>query len=503
MTSITSGVSSSAAGAIGHARACSVERSTEFMTPEELRAAVGGSWAISPQSPLPTIGIGTDTRCDLTNRVFFALRGARHDAHDHLLEAARAGARILVVEEGKWGCVRLSGSPSPAVLLVPNTLVALQAAAHAWRKSLNSTLVAAITGSAGKTTTRRLIEGVLSSRLRGSASPKSFNNDIGVPITLCGAKRGDDFLLVEIGMNAPGEIAQLAALTQPDLAVITMVGRAHLEGLGSIDAIIREKFELVASLRSGGLAVVRGDNSLLDAALEGVRPTGVRVLRFGTGPMNHVRLRSRIARPDGWQDLEVDVCGRRIALRLGLDGAHNAMNALAAIAIGVDRGLSDEEIVRGLASVRPSEMRFVRQQIGGLTIFNDAYNANPDAVLAALATFGELAPATQRRVVVLGDMLELGACSAALHEEIGSAVARGTSGVCPDLAVFIGPMSAHGARACRAAGTCRVIDVPDLKPESLARVVAEFASGDVILLKGSRGCALERLLVSLQERLAA
>ncbi|MSR29646.1 MAG: UDP-N-acetylmuramoyl-tripeptide--D-alanyl-D-alanine ligase [Phycisphaerales bacterium] len=478
-------------------------QSAPFMTPDELCAAVGGTWALKPQASGATLGIGTDTRSDLGNRIFFALTGPRHDAHDHLLEAARSGARILVVEESKWGCVRLTDAPSTAVLLVKDTRAALAATAQAWRRGLLGTQVIAITGSAGKTTSRRLAEGVLATRLTGSASPKSFNNDIGVPITICGAHRGDDFLLVEIGMNAPGEVAQLGALAAPDIAVITMIGKAHLEGLGSVDAIIREKFELVSALRCGGLAVVRGDNTLLDSALEGAKPTGVRAVRFGVGPLNHVRLRSRSVRREGGQDVVAEVCGRRLAFSLALEGAHNAMNAMAAIAIGVDRGLGDEEIARGLASVRPSDMRFVRQSIGGLTIFNDAYNANPDAVMAALSAFAELAPTGARRVTVLGDMLELGAAGPALHEEIGRAVGTGVGGPPPDVAIFVGALSAHAAHACADRASCKVMHVPDLSAASVTAVIAELLPGDAVLLKGSRGIALERLLASLYERLAA
>ena len=478
-------------------------REPQFMTPDELQSARGGSWAVRPAAAGRTSGVGTDTRCDLTNRIFFALSGERHDAHDHLLEAARSGARILVVEESKWGRVRLAGGPLFAVLLVSDTRKALQAAARSWRRGLLGTEVVAVTGSAGKTTTRRLIEGVLATRFVGSASPKSFNNDIGVPITLCQSRRGDGYLLVEIGMNAPGEIAALAALAAPDVAVVTNVGRAHLEGLGSLDAIIREKFDLVSSLRSGGLAVVRGDSTLLDAALEGARPTGVRAVRFGEGPMNHVRLRSRSPRADGGQDVVAEVCGRRLELRLALDGAHNAMNAMAAIAVGIDRGLSDAEIAAGLASVRPSEMRFVRQSIGGLTIFNDAYNANPEAMLAALATFSEIAPHGARRVTVLGDMLELGPASPVLHAEVGHAVGKGVGGPPPNVAIFVGTLSAHAAHACADHGSCKVIHVPDLGPASVSAIVEEFRPGDAVLLKGSRGTALERLLAKLQDKVAA
>lgn len=474
-----------------------------FLTPDQLRSAVQGAWVEAPADGTVLRGIGTDTRSDLGGRAFFALRGDRHDAHDHLLEAVRAGARVVVVEESRWNRIRLAGQQSASVLIVRDTRAALQAAARFWRMQLRGTQVVGITGSSGKTTTRRLMESVLATRFRGTASPKSFNNDVGVPITLLGGRRGDDFLLAEIGMNSPGEIAALTALARPDVGVITMVGKAHLGGLGSVDAILREKFSLVAGLHAGSLAIVRGDSSLLDAALEAALPAGVRVVRFGTGPANHVRLRTRAARAEGGQDIEVDACGRRFEVRLALDGEHNAMNALAAIALGIDRDMTDDEIARGCAAVAPSDMRFVRQQICGMTLFNDAYNANPDAMSAALRTFGERAPAGQRRVTILGDMLELGDAGPHLHAELGRAVAAGTCGGPPALAVFVGTLSAHGAAACRSENTCEVLHVPDLSPDSMTRILGALRAGDVVLLKGSRGCRLELLVNSLQERMAA
>ncbi len=276
--------------------------------------------------------------------------------------------------------------------------------------------VVGVTGSAGKTTVKRLLHGVLSRTLRGTASPRSFNNDVGVPITLCAAHADHDYVICEIGMNAPGEIAMLAEIARPTVAVVTMVGRAHLERLGSVEAIAREKLSLVSALPSGGLAVVRGDSALVDAALAHALPAGVRVVRFGEGPANHVRLVAR--RNDGTgQAITVDACGRRMEIRMALPGMHNAMNALAAVAVGIDRGIPDAEIAAGLGSVEPADMRMVRQQVGSFTIFNDAYNANPDAVAAALGAFAELASQAPRRVVVLGDMLELGDGAAALHAE--------------------------------------------------------------------------------------
>ncbi len=479
------------------------EARSPFLTPDELRSAVQGTWVEAPADGTVLRGIGTDTRSDLGGCAFFALRGDRHDAHDHLLEAVRAGARVIVVEESRWNRIRLAGQQTASVLIVRDTRAALQAAARFWRMQLHGTQVVGITGSSGKTTTRRLMEAVLATRFRGTASPKSFNNDVGVPITLLGGRRGDDFLLAEIGMNSPGEIAMLTALARPDVGVVTMVGKAHLGGLGSIDAILREKISLIAGLHAGSLAIVRGDSTLLDAALDAALPAGVRVVRFGIGPANHVRLRARAARAEGGQDIEVDACGRRFEVRLALDGEHNALNALAAIALGIDRDMSDDEIARGCAAVAPSDMRFVRQQMCGMTLFNDAYNANPDAMIAALRTFGERVATGQRKVTILGDMLELGDAGPLLHAELGRAVAAGACGGPPALAVFVGPLSAHGAAACSSENACEVLHMPDLSPGSIARILSALRVGDAVLLKGSRGCRLELLLNSLQERMAA
>ena len=488
---------------------CDARGGRGFMTPMELCAALGGEWAVQPGSPCAPgrccratagsrlAGIGTDTRSDLEGRAFFALRGERFDAHDYLLDALRAGAALLVVERGRWGRVRLADPGSAAVLMVDDARRALVDTARAWRARLGDMQVIGVTGSAGKTTAKRLLHGALSRTLRGTASPRSFNNDVGVPITLCAAHVGHDYVICEIGMNAPGEIAMLAEIAQPTVAVVTMVGRAHLERLGSVEAIAREKLSLVSALPRGGLAVVRGDSAVIDDALAGALPAGARLVRFGEGPANHVRLIGR--RNDGaGQVISVDACGRRMEIRLALPGMHNAMNALSAVAVGIDRGIPDAEIAAGLAAVEPADMRMVRQQVGTYTVFNDAYNANPDAVAAALGAFAEIASQAPRRVVVLGDMLELGADAPALHAETGRTVMRSFAGGPPDLAIFVGKLSVHAAVAAREARSGGVLHVPDLHPASMALVAEALEPGDAILLKGSRGSAMERLLGALQ-----
>jgi UDP-N-acetylmuramoyl-tripeptide--D-alanyl-D-alanine ligase len=488
---------------------CDVRTGRGFMTPVELCAALGGEWAVAPGSACAPgrccrtsadgrlAGIGTDTRSDLEGRAFFALRGERFDAHDYLLDALRAGAALLVVERGRWGRVRVADPGSAAVLMVDDARRALVDAARAWRARLGGVQVVGVSGSAGKTTVKRLVHGVLSRTLRGTASPRSFNNDVGVPITLCAAHLDHDYVICEIGMNAPGEIAMLADIARPTVAVVTMVGRAHLERLGSVEAIAREKLSLVSALPAGGLAVVRGDSAIIDEALARALPSGARVVRVGEGPANHVRLIGR--RNDGTgQIISVDACGRRMEIRLALPGMHNAMNALCAVAVGIDRAIPDAEIAAGLGSVEPADMRMVRQQVGGYTIFNDAYNANPDAVAAALGAFAELASQAPRRVVVLGDMLELGDDAPALHAETGRTVMKSFAGGPPDLAVFVGKLSAHAAVAARETRGANVLHVPDLQPASMALVAEALEPGDAILLKGSRGSAMERLLGALQ-----
>jgi UDP-N-acetylmuramoyl-tripeptide--D-alanyl-D-alanine ligase len=351
----------------------------------------------------------------------------------------------------------------------------------------------AITGSSGKTTTRRLVEGILGRRWRGTASPKSFNNDLGVPLTLLSARPDDRFLAIEIGMNRPGEIRPLAELARPEVAIVTMVGRAHLEGLGSVEAIATEKASILAALPANGLAIVNGDRAELLAAVERL---GLRcpVLRFGRGPGNHLRLAGRRAGGSG-QRIETS---DGLVAELSLPGEHNAVNALAAIAAARHLGFVDAEIAAALPGVRPEAMRLERVELGGIGFLNDAYNANPDAVLASLATFAELAAGADRRVAILGDMLELGPASEALHEEVGRA-----AGSLPGLGRIeavgrFAPATLRGAAAAGFRGEARCH--AGLGEPELAAILDGLRPGDAVLLKGSRGSAMERVLAAAGAR---
>lgn len=434
-------------------------------------------------------GVGTDTREDLRGRLFVALRGEAHDAHAFLGQAAAAGARAALVDRKAKEYARPAGLP---LLEVGDTRVALGDLARWWRGRLRGKVVA-ITGSSGKTTTRRLVHAALGSVMEGTASPKSFNNDIGVPLTILGAGSADGYLVAEVGMNHPGEILPLAAMAAPHVAIVTMAGRAHLGGMGSVEAIVREKASIAGALSTTGVAIVNGEQPELVAAVEAAVRPGVRVVTFGRSEGCMWRLVDRV--PDGEsQRIAVrEPDGSTWSATLGLPGDYNAMNALAAVACARMLGVPADRIAPALSGVGPESMRMVRQDVGGVVVFNDAYNANPDAVQAALRAFAELAADAPRRVAVIGEMLELGADSAALHAEVGRAVAA--SGV--GLAIFVGPLTTPGADAARAAGVPTVLCVDALDEAGIGAIRAALRPGDRLLLKGSRGSRMERLVEAL------
>lgn len=472
-----------------------------FFEIENVRAATSGRWLQRPASLKLRVltGVGIDTRDDLTGKAFVAIRGQSHDGHAYLAEAAKAGARVLVVEHVPAG-VTLPGDV--AVVQVENTRRALARMALNYRRSLRGTKVIVVTGSAGKTTTKRLIDSVLAVSLQGSASPKSFNNDIGVPLTILAARPSDKYLIVEVGTNAPGEIAQLASVVEPDVAVITSIGRAHLEGLGSIEAVAKEKASLLRFLTEGGTAVVTADAPLLRPYLKSV-PSSILV---GEADDADLRLTARGAdelpgESDWWFEINA-----RQRFPLALPGKHNALNAIAALAVGRRLGLDDEAICAGLAMVEPAPMRMAMQQLGEITICNDAYNANPDSMRAALETFAELAAHKpfKRRIVVLGDMLELGPAGAELHREVGGRLLAIDAQAKIDMAIFVGELSGiAAAEVAQQWGDDRVWRVPAMEPDVAHDIAAMLQPGDAVLIKASRGMQLERLVPAIEAALHA
>ena len=457
----------------------------------------------------------TDTRDDLRDACFVALKGERFDGHAFVTAAAAGGASFAIVERALTDAELGLLPPGFGVLRVRSTRAALGSIAHAWRKSILRLRVVAVTGSAGKTTTRRLMEGILSEVGVTHASPKSFNNDIGVPLTLLSTPDDAGFLVAEIGMNHPGEILPLTELAEPEVAIITLAGRAHLEGLGSVEAVAAEKSSILAGVSGVGVGVVNGDNPPLLEAVEALVAEGrgpERIVRFGTGSGCHYRLVGREPKDSGQEILvtvprgfvsddaeAVDRGPRRYTL--AMPGEHNARNALAAIAAATEMHIPDECIRRGLAKVEASDMRLERLELAERVIFNDAYNANPDAMIASLGAFAELAAAAPRRVVILGEMRELGPEARALHAEVGrSAAGRLQAG---DALVAVGPHADALVEAARAAGFAGELRAaPEFSEAFAAEIAALVPSGTSVLLKGSRGARMERFLDPLRSAFA-
>lgn len=476
---------------------------------EELASILGGRWLDGPPAG-PIRGTGIDSREALDARLFVAIRGERFDGHDFLVEALERGAVAAIVERDAApvearGADAMDGrearsegrSRLPPRLLVPSTRTALADLARAWRSRFSGA-AAAITGSCGKTTARRLLASILEQMAPTVQSPKSFNNDLGVPLTILALAPGHRFLVAEVGMNRPGEIRPLAELVSPCVALITSIGPVHLEALGSVEAIAREKASIVQGVIEGGAVVFPAESGLAqDAVAEALAQpprasASLERVTFGLHA-GDVRLHSRRVLREG-SAVELDGPWGRIETTLQLPGEHNALNAVAAAAVAHRLGASAEAIREGLALVRPSEMRFVRERIGPLVVVNDAYNANPVAMRAAIRAFCEVEPGALRRVVVLGDMLELGRDGEAMHRELGAWLA-GDEEIAPDLAVFVGPLSAAAADAYRRARAgAELLELPDAGASSAARLIDALRPGDSIFFKASRGSALERLI---------
>ncbi len=460
-----------------------------FFTADNVATVTGGRWMTPPAGDEPLRGIGIDTRADLDGRAFVAIRGATHDGHDFL--AMASGARVLVVDRAP-PARQLDARTTAGVLLVNDTRAALGRLAAAWRQALTKTVVIAVTGSCGKTTVKSLLDAVLSKRLAGCTAPRSFNNDIGLPLAILAARADDRYLVLEIGANSPGEIRQLSKIARPDIGVITMIGRAHLQGFGSIENVTAEKATMLKYLQGRRLAVVNADAVGLRRHLHHAG----HVVLFGESKDAGLRLTGWAARGNGGR-LQVN---NRTHFDLGLPGRHNAVNALAAVAVARQMGLDDRDITAALAASRPVAMRLSRHDVGAVTFYNDAYNANPDSTAASLESFIHLAADAPRRVLVLGDMLELGNNAAEQHREVGRRVIELDRQLRIDQLVLVGALSSHTAEPILDQWPRqRVTMLRDLDRSTAAAVAATLQPGDAVLLKGSRELGLEAVIDAVAE----
>ncbi len=455
-------------------------------TADALLAATGGA----ATRPFHVSGVSIDTRTLRPGDLFVALAGEHGDGHAHVAEALSRGAGGCLVREGE-------GLPDDApLLLVADTLAALTALGAAGRERFTGAL-AAITGSVGKTTTKEMLRLVLAASGPTHAAVASYNNHWGVPLTLARLPEDAAFCVAELGMNTAGEIAPLARLAGPDVAVVTAVESAHIGRLGSIEAIADEKAAILEGLLGGGTAVLPADGPMAPRLLAAAHaaaaraPGGLRVRRFGT-PAATGEADSALLSCEGDADgsaLRVRIAGRELSLHLGAPGRHMAFNALAALTAADALGADLDAGAAALAGFRAVGGRGARRAIlgGAATLLDESYNASAVAVRAALAVLRTL-PA-RRRILVLGDMLELGRFARAEHEGLAPDVAASA-----DLLYACGPMTKHLLDALPA--DRRGAHAPD--SATLAPLVArDLRPGDAVLVKGSLGSRMAAVVAAL------
>lgn len=442
---------------------------------------------ISAEGTFPeeeALGYSIDSRTIQPNELFFAVKGDRFDGHDFVQQALEKRAVAAVVSRHQ-----LARYPQTnRILPVENTLTALQELATAVRKIWGKTLVG-ITGSAGKTTTKDAIAHVLASRFRVMKSEGNFNNHFGLPLMLLKLKPEFDIAVIEMGMSHAGEIRALATIARPEIGVVTNVAPVHLEFFDSLAGIARAKYELIESLPADGNAILNSDDDYVSQFGRGFKG---KVVMYGTKPAANVRAENIRLNGASGSEFDIVVGGSRQRARFSLVGEHNILNALAAVAVGLEKGIALPGAAAALESIGPSDKRGEVLQLGNITVVNDCYNSNPKALAAMVDALAAM-PA-KRRIVVAGEMLELGPSGEAMHRDAGRQIAERKI----DVLVGVRGLAHAAVQAAQEAGIrAEFVDTPEEAGDWLAR---EVRAGDVVLLKASRGVKLEKALEILKSQ---
>lgn len=461
------------------------------LSSKDIATAVNGA-QISGQPDFVVTGVSTDSRTIKEGDLFFALHGANHDGHHYIEEVLKKGASAVVVD-------RTINLPPANIVLVKDTLRALGDLARFWRRCFSIPVVA-VTGSNGKTTTKDLIAAILSARFKVLKTEGNFNNLIGLPHTIFRLREEEktEIMVLEMGMNHPGEIDRLSEIAEPQVGVITNVARAHMEGLGSLSKVARAKGELLLRLPRNGVAILNRDDAhyslLKKLALKGgsrrkIKTFGknassyAQLLTFSSDPLKGTRLRAKVGKKMG-------------SFAIPLMGRHNAINTLVALAVGDSLGMSPAQMRKGLSDFCPASKRMeIISLPQGIDIINDCYNANPDSVLASLDFLKEIS-ARRRHVAILGEMLETGREASRYHREVGRYVLK--SGV--NLLFAIGEHAndmIKGAREKK--GLCpKCCFAFDSVEAALPSIQMKLRPRDFVLIKGSRGMRMERITEEIQ-----
>ena len=428
--------------------------------------------------------ISTDSRDIKAGECFFAISGENFDGHNFVVDIFKKGAACAIVNKNVKNV-----PPGKIILKTKDTIAALSDFAAVYRQ-LNNFKVVAITGSVGKTTTRQIAYEVLRRHFRTHTAPKNFNNNIGLPLTLLGANEKDEIVLTELGTDRPGEIAPLSRIAQPDIAVVTTVAPSHLEGFGSIEAILEEKLSISQGLKNGGALIINGDNELLTKACKSKK---IKFISFGESANCDIRA----------QNIRYEGSSGRFTIDdtevvLPLPGPGNVKNALAAFAICRQFGITAEDFAEGVKTLNAVPMRTELLRTGSVTIINDCYNANPTSMknaLDILANFGKLRKQNGRMVFICGDMAELGEQSESLHRQLGDYAAK--AGV--DVLLAVGKFAETIAETAR--NSNNQIEIKCFEDTaSVCNNLEKFVKdSDIVLVKGSRASKLEAVTEKLKQ----
>jgi len=457
-----------------------------ILTLKEIQAAIAPATFVGDpsQSGRHPAGIATDSRQIRDGELFVALRGEKFDGHDFI--AMVQSTALASIIEKNW--FEKNKPASGNFLIVDDSLLALQHCGRAVRRTWQKPVIA-IGGSNGKTTTKELVAGVLAQAHKTHRTIGNLNNHIGVPLTLAGLQNDHALAVVEVGTNHFGEIARLCEIAEPEYGLITNIGREHLEYFRDLAGVARAEMELFEYLRANnGTALVNVD----DPTLRRQKWDGLRIITYGFSEGAQIRGVHAMTDEDGCSIFTVD----GVSIRVPIPGAHNAINALAAVAVGLQFGVSVKQAKTGIESSRAVSKRMQIERIGGVTFINDAYNANPESMRAALEALLAMPISKDgRRLAVLGDMLEMGDAGAAAHREIG-----GTINHIKLNAVFaFGPASRHLVDAIDS-NTIATVGHFQNKAGICDAVGDYVRSGDIVLVKGSRGMKMEEIIEAFRNR---
>jgi UDP-N-acetylmuramoyl-tripeptide--D-alanyl-D-alanine ligase len=431
-------------------------------------------------------GVSIDTRKDCMNKLFFALKGENGDGHQYLKEAINGGAGGLVVSS-EMSYEAPGKIDSIPIFEVPDTLAGLQTLAKAYSRRVDPRIVA-ITGSTGKTSTKNMIATMVRSKYKSYSTPGNMNNHIGLPLTVLGMEGGEDLLVVEMGANHKGEIGRLCEICKPQIGVITNVGRSHLEYFGSLEGVAFAKAELMEALPEDGTAVLPADDQFFEFFKQ---RTEAEVVTFGYSEEADWNIENVTTFKDGGYTFNL----RGNEMRISTAGKHQILNVAAAVATSASLKINMSEVVSAVSEYRLDECRGALFDIGGIIFMNDSYNSNPESLRAAVDGFMEL-PVEGKRWFVLGDMLELGQHSAELHREAGEYCGRvGVEGI-----VTLGEKTVELSRSAAVQRKAPPNISHFMDVEKLSLYLNSFLQpGDAVLVKGSRGIRMERVLEAIEK----